>query len=476
MSRLRALAGACALGLALSGCAPTPPSGPVASPTPGIPSPTTVAPAPSPTASPAPPGWTVETWSNNDPALPVHLQWPVVPGATALNAMLAEDMDARARAFLADSVPNPEVPPELSGTWETVLDAPAWAGVRVDLYEFAGASGRASTSVLYGEKLSGTALRSVDLLAPTARRTAVDAVVAALRADGHEVLDDLADAPDLETRLFDDVVVGPRGELVVRVGEGLVLPFSEGVVDVTLAPSVAEGVLSEQGRDLRDAVVGLVGPASPTPTPAAPVSPRPAASVDCAVVACVALTFDDGPGKETGRLLDDLAAAGAPATVFVLGTSVRAHPDLVRRMAAEGHEVGTHTWSHKQLTKLGEEGQRREVQRGVRAVEEAGVTPTVFRPPYGSYNATTRKVVGAPMILWDVDTLDWKTRSTDATVASAVGDARAGSIVLMHDIHAPTVDAVPRVVAGLRERGFTLVTVSQLLGPQEPGSVSSRRP
>ena len=133
MSRLRALAGACALGLALSGCAPTPPSGPVASPTPGIPSPTTVAPAPSPTASPAPPGWTVETWSNNDPALPVHLQWPVVPGATALNAMLAEDMDARARAFLADSVPNPEVPPELSGTWETVLDAPAWAGVRVDL-------------------------------------------------------------------------------------------------------------------------------------------------------------------------------------------------------------------------------------------------------------------------------------------------------------------------------------------------------
>ena len=104
------------------------------------------------------------------------------------------------------------------------------------------------------------------------------------------------------------------------------------------------------------------------------------------------------------------------------------------------------------------------------------MTPTVFRPPYGSYNATTRKVVGAPMILWDVDTLDWKTRSTDATVASAVGDARAGSIVLMHDIHAPTLDAVPRVVAGLRERGFTLVTVSQLLGPQEPGSVSSRRP
>ena len=103
------------------------------------------------------------------------------------------------------------------------------------------------------------------------------------------------------------------------------------------------------------------------------------------------------------------------------------------------------------------------------------MTPTVFRPPYGSYDKVTRTVVGQPIILWDVDTLDWKTRSADATVAAAVGGAKAGSIVLMHDIHAPTVDAVPRIVAGLRERGFTLVTVSQLLGPREPGSVSSRR-
>lgn len=462
----------CLVGVLLSACAVGPQAGPTPEPTVAA-GPTSV--AASPTAGAAGPAWTVETLSNNDPTLPVHLQWPVVPGVGALTQLMADDLAARERAFLADNQPSTEAPPELSGTWQTVLDAPAWVGVRLEVYEFAGASGQNSSAVLYGGRTAGPALRSIDLLAPAARARAMLGVVEALRAAGHPVLDELVTTPEAQEHLFDDLVFSPRGELVVRVGEGVLLPHSEGVAEATLPPSMVDGLLSEQGREVRDAVLGLVGPASPTPTPAERVETQPAASVDCAVERCVALTFDDGPGKETGRLLDDLAAAKAPATFFVLGTSVKAQPALVRRMAAEGHEVGTHTWSHKQLTTLGAEGQRAEVRRGVEAVEAAGVTPTVFRPPYGSYNDATKSVVGAPIILWDVDTLDWKTRSADATVASAVGDAKAGSIVLMHDIHAPTVDAVPRVVAGLRERGFTLVTVSQLLGPREPGSVSSRR-
>lgn len=417
----------------------------------------------------------METLSNNDPALPVHLQWPVVPGANALTRQLAADLTAREQRFLAEYEPSPQAPPELQGTWETVLDAPAWVGVRLEVYEFAGASGDLSSTVSYGEKTAGQALRSIDLVAPAARTTAADAVVAALRAEGHEVLEELLPNPDAQARLFDDLVFSPRGELVVRLGEGVLLAHSEGVVEAVVPPSVVEGILSEQGRLVRDAVVGLTGPVTPSATSAAPVEPPPAASVDCAAAQCVALTFDDGPGRDTGRLLDDLARAEAPATFFVLGSSVRVQPGLVRRMAAEGHEVGTHTLSHRQLNRLGEAGQRAEVRGGVEALEAAGVSPTVFRPPYGSYNDATRAVVGLPIILWDVDTLDWKTRSTDATVAAALGGAKAGSIVLMHDIHAPTVDAVPRIVSGLRERGFTLVTVSQLLGTQEPGSVHSRR-
>lgn len=469
MKARRALVGVFVAGLVLSACAVAP------GPTPSAPAPGPSSALPVPTASSAAgPRWTTETLSNNDATLPLHLQWPVVPGATALNRMLAEDMAARERAFLAENIPSAEAPPELQGTWEAVLDAPAWAGVRMVLYEFAGASGQTTSIVVYGEKMAGASLRSADLIAPTARQAAVDAITAALRADGHEVLEEGA-TPDTRARLLDDLTFGPRGELVVRVGEGVALPFSAGVVQVTLGPSVAEGFLSELGRDVRDAVTGRTTSPSPGPGSVAPTQP-PAASVDCAAVQCVALTFDDGPGKDTGRLLDLLSADRVPATFFVLGTSARTHPDLVRRMVADGHEVGTHTLSHKQLTKLGADGQRNEIRRGIEAVEALGITPTVFRPPYGSYDATTRAVVGAPIILWDVDTLDWKTRSADATVQAAVGGAKAGSIVLMHDIHAPTVDAVPRVVTGLRERGFTLVTVSQLLGDRAPGSVSSRRP
>lgn len=474
MNRARTLAGAALLALLLSACAIAPDPGSSPSATPDVtPVPTTALPQATASAT-AGPAWSVETLSNNDPALPVHLQWPVVPGAPELTRVLGADLAARERAFLAEYEPNAEAPPELRGTWQTVLDAPAWVGVRIELYEFAGASGQVTTTVVYGQNMAGQALRSSDLVAPAAQRAAVDAIAAALRADGHEVLDDLVGAPGVEEQLLQDLVFGPRGELVVRVGEGVALPFSDGIVDVTLQPSVAEGLLSEQGRHVRDAAVDLTGPVSPSPEPPVAV-PQPAASVDCAVAQCVALTFDDGPGRETARLLDDLAREGVPATFFVLGTSAKAQPALVRRMAAEGHEVGTHTLSHKQLTKLSAEGQRAEIARGIEAVEAVGVTPTVFRPPYGSYNDATRSVVGAPMVLWDVDTLDWKTRSADATVSAAVGGAKAGSIVLMHDIHAPTVDALPRVVAGLREKGFTLVTVSTLLGTREPGSVSSRR-
>lgn len=476
MRRPGALAAALVLALALSGCAVVPPGTPA--PTPAVTTPPglapTVSPTASPTASPVRPSWGVETLSHNDPALPVHVQWPVVPGAPHLTRMLAEDLTAREQRFLAGSVPNTEAPPELRGTWETVLDAPAWVGVRVELYEFTGASGELSTQVLYGEKMGGQGLRSIDLIAPGARQTAADAVIAALRAEGHEVLDELAVSSDARVRLFDDLVFGPRGELEVRVGEGVMLPSSAGVVEVTLAPSATDAVLSEQGVDVRDAAVGLTGPASPTPV-AEVAPPAPAASVDCAAVECVALTFDDGPGRHTGRLLDDLAQAGVPATFFLLGTSARAQPDLVRRMVAGGHEVGNHTLSHQQLTKLGADAQAAEVRGGAEAIAAAGATPTVFRPPYGSHDATTHAEAGLPIVLWDVDTLDWRTRSTEATVRSAVGNARAGSIVLLHDIHEPTVDAVPAIVTGLRERGFTLVTVSQLLGAKEPGSVSRRR-
>lgn len=472
MRSLRALAVAVTSVVALSACALTPVG---STPTPSSATPTeSVLAQPTPTASPpSGPGWTIETVSHDDPARPVHLQWPVVPGATALNSMLHDDMMSREQRFLAEYLPSAESPPELQGMWEAVLDAPSWVGVRLEFYEFAGASGGLWTEVLYGEKMGGQALRSIDLIAPTARQSAVEAVVAALRSQGHEVVEESALSTDVQGQLFDDLVFSPRGELIVRVGEGVLLPNSVGVVEVTLPPSTTDLLLSEAGVHVRDTVIALTVPATPTPTPAPAVEPPPA-STDCTVAQCVALTFDDGPGGDTERLLNDLAREGVHATFFVLGTAAHAKPEVVRRMVAEGHEVGNHTWSHKQLSKLSARAQGTEMRRGIEAITAAGATPTVFRPPYGTYNAATRSAAGLPIVLWDIDTLDWKTRSTEKTIEAAL-TAKAGSIVLMHDIHASTVDAVPQIVSGLRERGFTLVTVSQLLGHKEPGSVSSRR-
>lgn len=199
-------------------------------------------------------------------------------------------------------------------------------------------------------------------------------------------------------------------------------------------------------------------PATPEPRPRRLHSP-----VDCSVVKCVALTFDDGPGPYTGRLLDELRAADVRATFFLLGQNVAGHRRLVRRMVREKHEVGNHSWSHPDLTTLPSGEVRAQVLRTQRAVEEAaGVAPVLFRPPYGAIDARVARTVGMPMILWSVDSLDWLHRDVRRNIVVGVRRPRSGGIVLFHDIHRPSVAAVPTILEGLKRRGFTFVTVSEL--------------
>jgi peptidoglycan/xylan/chitin deacetylase (PgdA/CDA1 family) len=195
---------------------------------------------------------------------------------------------------------------------------------------------------------------------------------------------------------------------------------------------------------------------SPTPTPTAP-------QVDCAKAKCVALTFDDGPGEYTGRLLDDLREAGAHATFFMLGENVKGHEVLLKRMVAEGHELANHSWSHPQLTALSSDAVRSQVQRTNKVIEAAsGVRPVVFRPPYGATDRRVGKAVGMPQILWSVDTLDWEFHNVARNVRVGTHEPKGGGIVLFHDIHKTSVDAIPRVLSGLKKRGFTFATVSQM--------------
>ncbi|MCO7272795.1 MULTISPECIES: polysaccharide deacetylase family protein [Cellulosimicrobium] len=193
-----------------------------------------------------------------------------------------------------------------------------------------------------------------------------------------------------------------------------------------------------------------------------------AQGVDCAVDRCVALTFDDGPGADTERLLRTLAEKHVTATFFLVGTNVEKRPDVVRDTAAAGHLLANHTWDHPQLTTLDDDEVRAELERTQEAITTAsGATPTFLRPPYGDVDDRVRSIAtrtGLQVILWNLDTLDWKTKDAAETRRRAVEGARPGSVVLMHDIHATTVDAVPGIIDDLRAQGYRLVTVD-LLAP-----------
>ena len=201
----------------------------------------------------------------------------------------------------------------------------------------------------------------------------------------------------------------------------------------------------------------------------------------------IALTFDDGPSIHTQALLDALYERGVPATFFVLGQRVAARPDLAQRIVAEGHEIGNHSFSHLHLTQVGTATIRNELLQTRRVIEQAtGVQTTLFRPPYGSHNATVRTVAaefGYPLILWSVDTRDWERRDVNAILRHFFhpnGQARVqdGDVILMHDIFPTTVEAAIIAVDRLLEQGFVFVTTSELLLEHHdtlvPGRVYSR--
>ena len=196
--------------------------------------------------------------------------------------------------------------------------------------------------------------------------------------------------------------------------------------------------------------------------------------VDCRRVKCVALTFDDGPGAYTDTLLGHLARYRAKATFFVVGQNVAANPGIVRKAYAAGHEIGSHTWSHPDLTKLTAAGVRAQLARTDHVVKAAtGVAPKLVRPPYGAVNATVRRLTGRPLVLWSVDTLDWLHRDSGKVVRKAVGSVRPGSVILFHDIHPTTVRAMPRILKILSKRGYRFVTVSRLFNGKPPKTVYS---
>jgi peptidoglycan/xylan/chitin deacetylase (PgdA/CDA1 family) len=162
----------------------------------------------------------------------------------------------------------------------------------------------------------------------------------------------------------------------------------------------------------------------------------------------VALTFDDGPSVHTEGVLDVLRDHGARATLLVLGQSARVQLRTIARMAGEGHEIGNHSWNHLNMMQLTEDQVREQIdQTNVLVAEIAGVVTGLFRPPYGAYDDYVVATVQMPVILWSLDPLDWRDRDAHL-VAERMSSASLGAILLAHDIHASTVEAIPAVLAG----------------------------
>ncbi len=183
----------------------------------------------------------------------------------------------------------------------------------------------------------------------------------------------------------------------------------------------------------------------------------------------IAITFDDGPhDTQTPRLLKMLKERGIKATFFCIGQCVAQNPDIAKQIVTEGHEIANHSWSHPLFTKLGEGAVRDEIDRTHIVIKQTtGVTPTLLRPPYGGFTVRQRAWANATwgykILLWDVDSLDWKHRSPAKTQSIILAETRPGSIILCHDIHKTTVDAMPATLDALHAKGFKFVTVTELL-------------
>ncbi len=178
----------------------------------------------------------------------------------------------------------------------------------------------------------------------------------------------------------------------------------------------------------------------------------------------VAITFDDGPGGYTGRIVDILKKHGAGATFFVLGCNIPGNEATIKKIADAGFEIGNHTYGHPNLLKLGTEDVKRQIERTQILIHDiTGKRPIYFRPPYGAFSKSLAGSVDMAMVLWSVDPADWKYNSSDPIVSNILNNVRDGSIIILHDTEYITAVSLERILTGLKNKGYSVVSVSDML-------------
>ena len=206
---------------------------------------------------------------------------------------------------------------------------------------------------------------------------------------------------------------------------------------------------------------------TPSPTPIPTPTPYPYKTTGRVIdpdKKMVAITFDDGPSKKvTPQILKILAEHDARATFFMLGENAMENPSIVQEVAAGGHQIASHSFSHPNLNKLSDEEVVQQINDTGRVIQAAcGIWPSVIRPPYGSADDRVKSIINVPLINWSVDTLDWKSRNATKVFNNIMKDSLDGSIILMHDLYASTAEATKKAVPALIKSGYQLVTIDEL--------------
>lgn len=406
----------------------------------------------------------------------VEVSYPVVPNAEPLADFLDRELTAEVDAFEAA---NPGAV-SFTSAWNLTAANDDIVGVRVTRAETDSGGTREGYTTYWYDTGTGSGYPATALIAGQEELEELNGLVRDAVPGAAD-----ADAVHAVAALYDSVGFNPDGDLVVEFDAGQIAPAGEGRTHAVVAAADAEPLLSDLGerarraatRGVRDFAVAEPPEADKDGAEASAAGTVPVVDedVDCSApdAKCVALTYDDGPGDRTPELLDALAEYDARATFFVTGYPVMENPRVVRRTYAEGHELANHTLSHPDLAGLGAGGIRSDLDPVQALVyRETGHTMHLMRPPYGSTDAGVAEVtadMGLAQILWSIDTNDWKDRKASVVADRAVDGVSPGAIILMHDIHDTTIDASHTIIEELDEQGYTMVTVSQLLGTTTPG-------
>lgn len=418
-------------------------------------------------------------------ATPVLARWVYLNGAEPYNNRLDNSLlgilDRNAGGQYGPSVPDPAVPAMKKGLQldhEIIATGDAMIGTRLTRWKVT--DGTASlisvtteyTNLSTGEVLPGAALISPagseeirHLLGEAVQTEAISSAASGGPSSTRATLGPSTpassapvDAPPVATAMLSGAALSPVGDLVVPLSVDPITGTPlDAPVTVHISAKANTRLLSDFGRRMQQLATA--------PRPLTPLKPAAAGAehVNCDLVPCAALTYDDGPNEQTKRLLGILATRKVHATFFQQGIYVATHPEISAAVAGGGHVLANHTTHHPDLTKLSAAGVRSEIQ-GTSAIinQAAGVDPSFLRPPYGASNTRVNGDAGMPIINWSVDSLDWQSRNKDIFLPKILQLVKPGAVILQHDIHASTVDGQEQLIDSLQGLGYHLVTVPQL--------------